>query len=113
MTKYTPAWKGDDGNRVVTPVGKLVFDNEQDALLAQHYVEPIYGSMGLKPDGTFPFEVEQEEAGTFGKFQHVHLEGMLRAEFLAVSGPALDQADELDRCEGIGLGFNEQRPTLN
>jgi hypothetical protein len=114
MTKYTPAWKGDDGNRVVTPDPKLIFNTEAEALTSQHFTAPIYAAMGLQPDGALPFEVEKMESGaTRGLFAHVHIEGVIRVEFLAVSGPAMEETTEADRCEGIGIALDEQRGVLN
>ena len=114
MKKYTPAWRAEDGNRVVAPDPKLIFDTETDALLSQHYTAPVFEALGFKPDGTLEFEVEKMESGaTRGLFPHVHIEGVFRAEFLGVSGPAFDTMQEPDRCEGIGISIEEQRTSLN
>lgn len=88
MTKYLPAWKDKDGNRMVFVARNRVYDDYQAAHEYQVGDFIFYVPFGLQPSGIV--EVEMKDGRT--DLPHVVADIPMLGTAAIIEGPAFDKA---------------------
>jgi len=85
--KFIPAWKEENGNRLMVLAPNHVFDTRIEASEYQLANFLFYIPFGFKPDGIVEMELENGKGG----ITHVICDGPFGSQVAVIAGPLLDR----------------------